>query len=407
MEEDRPTSDDPQEELAEVVPLESDGDSSADGGSFALPELDAAADDLLAKAETEASVEDDEDDGTFNTTHYDELAEAVRAADQAGPVDQNVSVHVAGLGAGIAGFSDIEEGAGVKTKDPGESRDETTEQLLDELEAEEADRTALRLRIATGLALVGIVGLTVWLGPVWFTALVGIIAVLGVGEFYSSARRVGFQPVAIVGLLVVIGTFIAGYTRGAYGIAGVVVAGVLALLLLYAVTPRRDPLRNAAVTTLGFSWVALLAFVAPISRGEGWQQLVVLIVFTVAATDTGAYFVGRTMGRTPLAPVLSPKKTVEGLGGGVILSFAVALAMTQIPWLNEVVTVTVALATAAVASLFGPVGDLGASAIKRSIGIKDMGTILPGHGGILDRIDSFLMSLPALYAVFLWLELLP
>ena len=389
--------------MVEDEPTSDETTDDGDGGAFALPELDAAADDILSNADDAAP--DDED--SANTTHYEELAEAVRAADQAGPVDQNVSVHVAGLGAGIAGFSDIEEGSGVVTKDPDEGHDEATEQILDELEAEEADRSALRLRIATGLALVGIVGLSVWLGPVWFTALVGIIALLGVGEFYASARRVGFQPVAIVGLLVVVGTFVAGYSRGAYGIAGVIVAGLLALLLLYAVTPRQDPLRNAAVTTLGFSWVAMLAFVAPISQGEGWQQFVVLIVLTVAATDTGAYFVGRTMGRTPLAPVISPKKTVEGLGGGVILAFAVALAMTQIPWLNDVVTVTVALVTAAAASLLGPVGDLGASAIKRSIGIKDMGTILPGHGGILDRIDSFLMTLPVLYGVFLWLDLLP
>ncbi len=403
---DEPTNAGPDDgDLADVVPLDPDPTESAEG-SFALPELDAAADDLLAGSDADPS-EDEDEDGVHTTTHYEELAEAVRVADEAGPVDQNVSVHVAGLGAGIAGFADIEEGSGVATAGSDGRRDETTEQILDELSAEEADRTALRLRIGTGLALVGIIGLTVWLGPVWFTALVGIIAVLGIGEFYASARRVGFQPVAIVGLLVIVGAFVAGYSRGAYGIAGVVVAGVLAQLLLYAVTPRRDPLQNAAVTTLGFSWVALLAFVAPISQAAGWQQLIVLIVFTVAATDTGAYFVGRAMGRTQLAPELSPKKTVEGLGGGVVLAFAVALVMTQVPWVKDVVTVTLALATATVASLFGPIGDLGASAIKRSIGIKDMGTILPGHGGILDRIDSFLMTLPALYAVFLWLDVLP
>ena len=388
--------------LADVVPL-----SGSEGG-FALPGLDEAAAELESGAEEPNDGDATADEpGTFtttSTTQYDDLAEAVRAADEAGPVDQNVSVHVPGLGAGIATFDDLETGSGVATVT--EEPDEETDRILGELEAEETDRIQLRNRILTGVGLIALIGLAAWAGPVYFVSLIGLMAVLGVGEYYAAARTAGYAPVAVVGLLAVIGAFVAGYRSGAYGIGWVMVVSVLALLLLYAVTPRRDPLENAAVTTLGFGWVSLLAFVAPVAGAEGWQQIVATIVLTVAAIDVGAYFTGQLLGRTQLAPSLSPSKTVEGLAGGVIAGYAVALGASQVPWFSDVITVPVALAVATVAALLAPLGDLAESAIKRSVGIKDMGTILPGHGGILDRIDSFLIALPGIYAVLLWLDVL-
>lgn len=372
-------------------------DDEATGDAFTIPGLDDAVDEL----DDEPGVH-----STTSTSQYEGLAEAVREADEAGPVAQNVSVHVAGLGAGIASFDDLESGSGVATATD-DRPDETTERILEELEAEEADRAQLRLRVLTALGLVAALALTAWAGPVWFTGLVGLMAFLGMGEYYAAARRAGYAPVAVVGLLAVVGSFVAGYRGGAYGIGVVTVVAVLALLLLYAVTPRRDPLENAAVTTLGFAWVALLAFVGPITRAEGWWQLVALIVLTIGALDVGSYFVGRSLGRTSLAPTLSPGKTVEGLAGGVVAAFAVALGASQVPWFDEVVTIPIALGVAAVTSALAPLGDLGESAIKRSVGIKDMGAILPGHGGILDRIDSFLIALPGIYAVLIWLDAIP
>lgn len=389
------------EDLADVVPLGS--------GSFSLPGLEEAAGELDEPAAAHPAGEDAPADweqaATTATFQYDDLAEAVRAADEAGPVEQNVSVHVAGLGAGIATFDDLEEGSGVVATEADEE-DETTDRILGELEAEKADRAELQKRIITGVSLVAVIGLAAWAGPIWFTSLIGLMAVLGVGEYYAAARKAGYAPVAAVGLLAVIGSFVAGYRSGGYGIGWVMVVAVLGLLLLYAVTPRREPLENAAVTTLGFGWVSLLAFVAPLTRAEGWEQVVALVVLTIAAVDVGAFFTGQLLGRTQLAPTLSPSKTVEGLAGGVVLGYAMALALSQLPWMNDVVTVALALAVATVAGLFAPLGDLAESAIKRSVGIKDMGTILPGHGGILDRIDSFLIALPGIYAVLLWLDFL-
>lgn len=395
--------------------------------AFTLPGLDATAEELEAGDEpasmppaepaeapgeppAEAADEPVEppaaDEPAATTAQYQDLADEVRAADEAGPVEQHVSVHVAGLGTGVASFSDIAEGSGVVSTATG-APDETTERILSELEAEKSDRAQLRLRIITAVAIVGSLALAAWAGAVWLTALVGLIAFLAIGEFFAASRRAGYAPVAIVGLLGIVGAFVAGYRNGAYGIAGVLLLAILATLLLYAVAPRRDPMPNAAVTVLGLAWVGLLAFVAPLTRADGWEQLVALVVITIAAVDVGGYFVGRSLGKTALAPGLSPGKTVEGLAGGIVLGFAVALGLSQLPWMGDVVTIPIALAVAAVAGLLGPLGDLGASAIKRSFGIKDMGSILPGHGGVIDRIDSFLLTLPGVIVVFLWLDAIP
>lgn len=137
-----------------------------------------------------------------------------------------------------------------------------------------------------------------------------------------------------------------------------------------------------------------------------WQQLLGLIVLTVAAGDTGAFLVGRWRGRTLFAPVLSPNKTVEGLIGGTALAFVMAVGLSSAPWFSDAVTLEIALWTAGTVSVIAPIGDLVESMVKRSIGIKDMGTILPGHGGVLDRVDSFLLVLPVMYVVYLWLGLL-
>jgi phosphatidate cytidylyltransferase len=119
--------------------------------------------------------------------------------------------------------------------------------------------------------------------------------------------------------------------------------------------------------------------------------------------DAGAYYVGRAFGRSPLAPVLSPKKTVEGLGGGIVFSVATAvfLRYATLPQLALATAVGLGLSMA----LFGVVGDLFESLLKRSAGIKDTSSLLPGHGGVLDRIDSLLFAAPFLFLYLKWAEL--
>ena len=119
--------------------------------------------------------------------------------------------------------------------------------------------------------------------------------------------------------------------------------------------------------------------------------------------DAGAYYVGRAFGRSPLAPVLSPNKTVEGLGGGIVFSVATAvfLRYAALPRLALATAVGLGLSMA----LLGVVGDLFESLLKRSAGIKDTSSLLPGHGGVLDRIDSLLFAAPLLFLYVKWAEL--
>jgi phosphatidate cytidylyltransferase len=107
------------------------------------------------------------------------------------------------------------------------------------------------------------------------------------------------------------------------------------------------------------------------------------------------------MGRTKMAKVLSPKKTIEGLAGGIAVALAAGAAITLIDWFG--LELRDGLLLGAVIAVAAPLGDLAESMIKRSLNTKDMGAILPGHGGLLDRIDSFIFTVPACYVLFLWL----
>jgi len=123
-------------------------------------------------------------------------------------------------------------------------------------------------------------------------------------------------------------------------------------------------------------------------------------VFT-ALNDIAAFSYGRAFGSRKLAPVLSPNKTVEGFVGATVVTVLAGLIVGRFGLL-EPLTMNSAIALAVVISVFGPIGDLSESAVKRAMQIKDMGSSLPGHGGVLDRLDAFLFTIPATYLVYVW-----
>lgn len=154
---------------------------------------------------------------------------------------------------------------------------------------------------------------------------------------------------------------------------------------------------DAALTVVVVGWIGVLgAFVFPLLESDDYRWLITGVVVAIVAMDVGQFFIGRSFGNRQLAPVISPKKTVEGLIGGIIsaLVFSVAFAFLA-PYDYET---AVLLAVAAI--VLGPLGDLSVSLVKRILGIKDMGTVLPGHGGILDRIDALLFMIPAAWVIF-------
>jgi phosphatidate cytidylyltransferase len=223
--------------------------------------------------------------------------------------------------------------------------------------------------------------------------------VVSAGEFYHTIRSEEIRPLAIFGLLGVVFMGVGAQIGGAGAIAGWAAAAVVITILYLTLSPRRQPLDDAAVTIGGMVWVGLLSFAILIAHGPQPVAYILFVVFLVVANDTAAYFVGRSLGRRKLAPDLSPKKTVEGLVGGFVAGLIVATILATFPaW--EAIGIAKALVAGAVVGIAVPLGDAVESMVKRSLGVKDMGSVLPGHGGMLDRIDGFLFAAPAIYYLF-------
>jgi phosphatidate cytidylyltransferase len=177
-------------------------------------------------------------------------------------------------------------------------------------------------------------------------------------------------------------------------VLAVVVAAVLTVPLLRGVAPATEPAANTLLAVLYIGWLLgygiLLQHSAP--RGD---ELILFVVGVTWIGETMAYVVGSTLGRHKLAPVISPRKTVEGAIAQVAASVLTAVALGA--WLLPGCGMAAAVAGGALLGVTGQVGDLTESVIKRSVGTKDTGGIIPGHGGVLDRIDSLLFNLPAFY----------
>ena len=263
---------------------------------------------------------------------------------------------------------------------------------------------SLGMRVGTGALLLGVfVGTLALFKTKGGVALVALVAVLGVFEFYTSLRQRGFQPAVLPGALATLLLPIAAYSEGTVGVVITVLLTTLATLLWYLFGVVRDrPAVNMAVTLLGVLYVGVLAGMAGLflANRHGVGILVGAVIGTVVYDMVG-FFVGANLGRRPLAPDISPNKTVEGLIGGVLAAFAASVILGNVltPWSDSTgATLMLGLAIAVMA----PLGDLTESMIKRDLGIKDMGSLLPGHGGVLDRVDALLFTVPAVYCIARW-----
>lgn len=157
-------------------------------------------------------------------------------------------------------------------------------------------------------------------------------------------------------------------------------------------------IRELVMSFFGLVYVGAVPLLLALLRSQegAVPHVTILFFLLIWATDTGAYFTGLSIGRTKLFPVISPKKSVEGLVGGVVLAVAVAFAYRGL--FGQIWTGVATLLTAIFVSLSSQVGDLCESFLKRAFHQKDSGAILPGHGGFLDRFDGFLIALPVVYA---------
>lgn len=272
-------------------------------------------------------------------------------------------------------------------------------------------------RLATAVVGVPILLGIAFFAPNWgLWVLLSGAAAIGAWEFTVMCleRRVGADGWAgVAGVLV---THAALYwsddPRSVLGACALTVMAVLVLSLRHAGDPPRVAPRVGAIlagwayaTTL-FGGLIMLVMAAPRTAVAPYQAgWLLLPMFVVWAGDTGAYFAGRAFGRTPLAPRVSPKKTREGAVGGVLASVAGGyLAWFVLP-LPDALSAPMVLLFAIPGAILGQIGDLCESMIKRSTGVKDSGTIIYGHGGMLDRVDALIFAAPWFALVRAWFDL--
>jgi phosphatidate cytidylyltransferase len=249
--------------------------------------------------------------------------------------------------------------------------------------------------VGAGLAALALVLLKI--GPGAMIWLVAVIVFLAAAEFFTTTRRAGYLPAQLLGLVGCVVLPLAVYWKGtnAYPIA--LGLTVMCGFLWYIVGAGDErPTMNLGVTMLGIGWIGVLGSFAGLLLGAPDGSSLLLSVLLVAvANDVGALFIGQAVGRAPLTPI-SPGKTIEGTIGGIGAAVVVSLLFVGVlgigPFGESLVD---ALLLGLVVGAATAVGDLCESVVKRDLGVKDMGNILPGHGGILDRMDGILFALPA------------
>ena len=242
-------------------------------------------------------------------------------------------------------------------------------------------------------------------GPISFAALFAFVALAGLTEFYRLVKRGNVSPNVSLGLL--LGTLLLMYEFGnkLFGInfpGPVAIIGAIllssSLLMAELARDKKFPMTNIALTFFGVGYVVMpFVFLAAIAS-DGIHPYNAARVLSVEAlfwaNDVGAYIVGRSFGRFKLAERISPNKTWEGFVGGALIAICFGYLCA---FYFGAFTIEQGLVCGALSAIFGTFGDLIESALKRSVNVKDSGSLLPGHGGILDRFDSQLFAFPILY----------
>ena len=260
--------------------------------------------------------------------------------------------------------------------------------------------------VGIGVALGAVALICFKAGPALTMVLVVAVLTLAAVEVFDVLRRAGYRPATLLGLTATVSMLLANYNEGEAAVPLVLALTVVFGFLWYLFdVVKARPTINLGATLFGFMWVGFLggfaALLLSFPNRHGVAALLGAILCTVAY-DVGGLFIGSNMGRRPLMTHISPNKTVEGLLGGMgmaIIAGAFFGALVH-PW-----SFGNGLKLGLVVAVAAPLGDLAESMIKRDLGIKDMGTLLPGHGGVLDRFDALLFVLPSAYYLVKLLKL--
>ncbi len=268
----------------------------------------------------------------------------------------------------------------------------------------------LKMAVGVGLLMGTAAIVALKNGPRYGTILIAVVLTLCAAEFFNAVRKVGYQPANFLGIAAVAGLPLGVYWRGDQAIVAILAVTIVFAFLWHMFVSSEQPTANVAITLAGVMYIGVLgSFGALILRlhsfdlkahvpNPGVHVLMMTIIATVAV-DAGGLFVGKAIGNSPLAPKISPNKTIEGSFGAAIVCMITVVVVGKVFKYKPFDTPTVALKFAIVVFAAALIGDLSESLIKRDLGIKDMGTLIPGHGGALDRFDAMIFSLPAAYFI--------
>jgi len=269
----------------------------------------------------------------------------------------------------------------------------------------EEKNTSFLIRTLSGVVWAGVFLFCAWYGSTWRWVILLALAVIGgVYELHNLTREKGRSAEPFLSGLGALVILVGTWFRGVEGLA----YGALAAVLINALTVLRreyagalDIFARSVLTSfyLGLGTGAALL----LGRGDNGGPRLVITLAALWIADTAAYIVGSLFGRHQLAPLLSPKKTVEGLVAGLLMAAGGAWVIEAF-LLDADIPGKYTVILGALTALAALLGDLVVSAVKRDVGLKDTGSLIPGHGGLLDRLDSFLLAMPAVYLYLVSLQ---
>jgi CDP-diglyceride synthetase len=258
-----------------------------------------------------------------------------------------------------------------------------------------------------GVGLIVALGIAYFLGSAVLMLFVTAIVTASALELYNLIQHRGFRPATLLGVCATVAVMLSAYWRGEVSVPLILALVFITSMLWYmlGVVDAR-PVVNVGLTVMTFVWIGVFgSYASLLLRVPHGKQLLLLPILVTVAADIGAYFAGSSIGSRPLAASISPGKTWEGVIGGGVAAILVSFILSRLPFLSKTWTGKHALLLGLVVAVVGPIGDLCESMVKRDLDLKDSGSFLPGHGGLLDRFDALLFVLPATYYLALYLKL--
>ena len=265
----------------------------------------------------------------------------------------------------------------------------------------------IRQRVLSALVLIPIIFVAVWFGGPFYYLVVAVVAALGALEFFGIRGLSYRHPLTLFGLLCVLLLIVSTYYKDPETFEDPYTAPILAgaVVLSFVWLLFRPPVEIAFInwvwTLAGIIYIGwMLSHFIPLRELDDGRDWVLFLLFSTFATDTAAFFCGRAWGKRSLAPAISPGKTWEGALGGFMAAIAASLILATI--LSLPIPYWQVTILGALIGVFAQLGDLTESMLKRSTGVKESGTLIPGHGGILDRLDSILFTVVVAYYYVIW-----